>query len=81
MRSRPAVRSRPIGPQCRRKGAQSTAWTAGTGTVDCDRGLEPLLMRRVLIGLILIALIAVSASVGVLVANGPACVHYLQARR
>ena len=38
-------------------------------------------MRRVLIGLMLIALIVASAGIGVLVANWPAGFHFLEAPR
>jgi hypothetical protein len=38
-------------------------------------------MRRIWIAVTLIALIAVSALVGLIVANGPACLQLFQARR
>jgi len=38
-------------------------------------------MRRVLIAMTLIALIAVSALIGLIVASAPAYLHLLQARR
>jgi hypothetical protein len=38
-------------------------------------------MRRIWIGLTLIALIGIASVIGLIVANGPACLHLLQARR
>jgi len=37
-------------------------------------------MRRIWIALTLIALIAVSGLIGIIVASGPACLHFLQSR-
>ncbi|MGH8260356.1 MAG: hypothetical protein ACREUG_11760 [Steroidobacteraceae bacterium] len=44
-------------------------------------GYERILLHRVLVALTLIALIAVSAAIGLLVANWPACLRYLGALR
>jgi hypothetical protein len=38
-------------------------------------------MRRIWIGLTLLVLIAVASVIGLIVANGPACLHLLQAPR
>lgn len=38
--------------------------------------LEPVVMRRILVGLLVLALAVVSAGVGVLVANWPASAQY-----
>ena len=60
------------------KAAQSSAWHhRGLGRL-CPPGSASTVIRRILIALTIIVLIAASALIGVLVANGPEWLHSLR---
>lgn len=63
------------------KVAQSTAEVDPISGGPVEFANQVAVMRRVLIAMTLIVLIAVSALIGLLVANAPACFHFLQNRR
>ena len=63
------------------KVAQSTAEVDPISGGPVEFANQVAVMRRVLIAMTLIALVAVSALMGLIVANGPEYLQYFQAQR